>query len=714
MFAIGALLNLLSSPLSLARDIARFNVTSIRHYGSLLREVSDRIRRSFEPGIILQTTVDEVARWLEVEHCYVVQVHPARQQLEVICKQASAPCPPALNLGVYALQEFGRATAALMQNQPFVSPGLSTWKNPVKLGFKRVKHLLRRHLPQTSPSPDRLAQGSWLLVPMALPEAPDCFLICGRSAYQLWHPGEVEFVRSIAQQLAIGLQQAQLYQQTQRQAQRESLINQITHQTRQTLQLEVILSEAIAQLLEAMSLDRCLVHLVRQPDHPELEQGFAPQRLTSCGRIAHRRQYLFEVCREPFSPSIDDFDTQGPITRWVIEHRQRVTISDTSQDPRIDRDNPEYRIHQIKSSLVVPVMSGKRLYAILYLNQCAHQRTWHRDDQKFAQTVADHLALSIQQASLFVQTQYEAVVRAAQAERLQSALETLQHTQAQLIQSEKMSSLGRVVAGLAHEINNPVSFIHGNIPYIEDYFQRVTRLVQTYQTQLGGQSAEIDRLIQDLDLEFVLSDVPKVLQSMQNGTERIRQVIVSLRNFSRFEEAQRKPADLHVGIENTILILQPQIESEITIQRQYGDLPAVDCYPGHLNQTFMNVLLNAVEALQSVPIEQPAIRITSEFLPSHLDDKPWVRITIADNGPGIPEEMQSKIFDPFFTTKMVGDGMGLGLSVCYYTIVHQHRGRLWVQSEVGQGSQFILELPVQHTATTTDQEPLRSLATSYL
>jgi two-component system, NtrC family, sensor kinase len=508
----------------------------------------------------------------------------------------------------------------------------------------------------------------------------------------------------------------ELYERSQRQTQREQLINHITNQTRQSFTLELILSEAIAQLLDALQLDRCLVHLVHQSGQSDLVLDAPPQLCTANGHIALRRQTLFEVHREPYDPSIETFDTQGPITQWVIQHRQPVMIVDTAEDTRIGYHNLEYQQNQVRSSLVVPVMSGQRLYAILYLNQCQQTRTWSKDDQKLAQSVADQLALSIQQAILYHQAQQQAIEAAEKSQQLEKTLSELQQTQAQLLQSEKMSSLGRVVAGFAHEINNPVGFIYGNLPYLENYLTGMTRLMQAIDRSPAGRSPEVENLLTEMDYAFVIEDMPRILRSMRSGAERIRQVVLSLRNFSRLDEAVRKPADLHIGIENTVLMLQNQLhDREITLRREYSELPLVDCYPGHLNQVFMNLLLNAIEALESSQQTNPVIIISTQVITQAVQEgrTTWVRIAITDNGPGIADANQSKIFDPFFTTKRSGEGMGLGLSVCYQTIINQHRGKLWIDSKLGQGSTFTLEIPCQplgSIALESPQDPEGSLS----
>lgn len=301
--------------------------------------------------------------------------------------------------------------------------------------------------------------------------------------------------------------------------------------------------------------------------------------------------------------------------------------------------------------------------------------------------------------------QSEAQLR-EKAAQLEQALYELQQTQSQLVQTEKMSSLGQLVAGVAHEINNPVSFIYGNLPYATEYTQDLLHLVQLYQQEYPKPTPAIQEAAAALDIDFLSEDLPKLMNSMQVGAERIRQIVLSLRNFSRLDKAAREPFDLHNGIDNTLLLLQHRLKpkagrTDIQILKEYDNLPRVDCYAGQINQVFMNILSNAIDALEESIVngqwsvvsrkttDVPTIRIRTELA---NDNKVVIRIT--DNGPGIPSEVQQHIFDPFFTTKPVGQGTGLGLSISYQVVVEKHGGVLKCQSAPGEGTEFCIQLPV--------------------
>lgn len=291
------------------------------------------------------------------------------------------------------------------------------------------------------------------------------------------------------------------------------------------------------------------------------------------------------------------------------------------------------------------------------------------------------------------------------SQKLAQALQRIQNAQCQF-HSEKMSSLGRLVAGVAHEINNPIGFIFSNLHHATEYIRELLRLLDLYQQAFPEATPLLREEIQTIDLEFIKSDLPKLLESMKVGSERISQLVQSLRLFSRLDEAKIKAIDIHEGIESTLIILQHRLKlypnyCEIQVVKDYADLPAIECFPGPINQVFMNIISNAIDALEERLEVQglypnPMIKIRTIRL-----DQERVAISITDNGGGITEMVQQLLFDPFFTTKPVGKGTGLGLSISYQIIVEQHHGKLYCNSQLDQGTEFVIELPINQLTTQT-------------
>lgn len=465
------------------------------------------------------------------------------------------------------------------------------------------------------------------------------------------------------------------------QAQREQLLNRITTQIRSSLDFNVILTTALDEIRHFLQIDACTFAWC----HLDVEKPY--WHAISESRAADMPSYLGRYPLSSFS-SLGD----------RILNLEIVQVDDVSatDDPLI---GATIQSLGIQAALILPVQFSPTLLQII---SCSHRqvRDWTADEIDIVQAVMEQLAIALNQANLYEQSQ-------ARATELATTLQELQRTQAQLVQSEKMSSLGQLVAGIAHEINNPVNFIHGNLIHLETYSQDLIGLIDLYQREYPQFNPTIATRSEDIDLEFLSEDLPKILDSMKIGTDRIREIVRSLRIFSRLDEAEVKAVDIHEGIDSTLMILQSRLKANlyrpaIQVIKNYGSLPQIECFAGQLNQVFMNILANAIDALeernQQQTLEATQQNSNTITITTALDPECQAIIKIADNGIGMPASVQQRLFNPFFTTKPVGQGTGMGLSISYQIITEKHQGTLTCTSHPGQGTEFVIRIPLKQTS----------------
>ncbi|MEO0987305.1 MAG: ATP-binding protein [Cyanobacteria bacterium J06639_14] len=375
-----------------------------------------------------------------------------------------------------------------------------------------------------------------------------------------------------------------------------------------------------------------------------------------------------------------------------------------------------YEIHELMGqsweTLYTPI-EVKRLKSVAFpvLAQTGHwsgeNTALRKDGSTFAQEVSLSLMANSKLICICRDISYRKQADAAilqKSQDLEKALAELQNAQLQLIKSEKMSALGGLVAGVAHEINNPTSCIIGNVDVAQDYFSDLLGLLECYGEQFPQPGADIEQELKAIDLEYVREDMPKLIRAMRDAGNRIQSISRSLRTFSRVDKATKQPFDIREGIESTLLILRHRLKANehrpaIAVEANYGDIPEIHCFPGQLNQVFMNMLANAIDMFDEMAqqmtfkeLEKTPQQITIHT--AQLTEQGVIAIQIADNGRGIPDEVKSKIFDHLFTTKGVGKGTGLGLAIARQIVVDAHRGSLDVRSEVGQGTEFCIRLPL--------------------
>ena len=605
----------------------------------------NRIRESLDLDTIFSTTVLELRQLLKADRVGLFHFIPNRNwEGEFIAEDVGAKWKSALNSKVYD-HCFGDNFAdhyakGQVQAIPDIhSAGLSSCHIEILGQFQVQANLV---------VPIRLGETLWGLLCVHQCEAP-----------RKWQDSEIEFIRQIADQLGVALRQERVVKKVQEQAaqlaqaaerersmNRQQLLTSTIEKIRTSLELDIVFSSTTAAVRELLNVERVAIYRFNK----DWSGKFVADSIIDNGS-----------------------DLRIPPLSSLIKLGQP---DETGEYPR--------------NETFVPIPQGEKLWGLLVAYQNSQPRYWQNEDVNLLAQVGVQLGVAIQQAELLSKTKQQAL-------KLSQTVAELQKTQTRLIQGEKMASLGQLVAGIAHEINNPVNFIHGNLIHVEQYTQNLLKIVELYQTLYPDSSEVLNAAYEAMDLAFVIEDLPKTIASMQFGTDRIRDIVLSLRNFSRMDESDCKKVNLHQGLDSTLLILAHRLKANgpqraIVIDKHYADLDLIKCYPAQLNQVFMNIIANSIDALEEMT------KIDSDFMPkitltTQRLGSDQITITIADNGQGIPDEVRSRIFDPFFTTKEPGKGTGLGLPICYQIIHERHGGTIECQSVHGSGTTFVITIP---------------------
>lgn len=477
-------------------------------------------------------------------------------------------------------------------------------------------------------------------------------------------------------------------------ARRETLINSINSALRSTLDLNQIFGTAVDELARALRAPDCaIVCLSRNIMAPPLiveAQVTVPRQLNAAGQeISPQRAssggFDRDLC-EFVLLNKSTYEKQANDGRLV----KTFLFFDPVKDPAFKDFKTTGNLSEVSSLIVQPMMYGDESKGVILIADKDAHRSWSPQELELVKSVAGQVAVAVEHGELVEQLSAKNYDLLNKNLNLDAKNLELRAIQSQLIHQEKMASLGRLVAGIAHELNNPINFVHGNLPYLREYFEDLKKLIGSLDDLVGDNKPQVAELKNKMRYDFLITDLDHIIADLNEGAERIRFIIRNLKSFSRLDEAELKEGSLKEGIESTLKILSQYYgRDKIPFETDFAELPPILCYPGQLNQVWMNLLSNAAEAVMSVPT--PLVTIKTEEVNNRI------KVTIADNGAGIPPDVQSKIFEPFFTTKPVGQGTGLGLSICH-SIMQRHGGEIFCNSTLGVGTSFVLEIPIYTSA----------------
>ncbi|MEH2425822.1 MAG: GAF domain-containing protein [Nostoc sp.] len=619
-----------------------------------LTSVITRIRESLDLDTIFQTTVTEARQMLQADRVTVFRFDPQKDwEGEFISEDVVPECNSVIAEKVYDYC-FSENFAPLYA-QGRVNAIADIYQGKFPSCYVQILEKFQVRANMIAPL---LKKGElWGLL---------CIHQC--KAPRDWQPSEIEFTSQMAEQLGVALKQDSYLKQVQMQVvqlakaserekamERQELLAATIDKIRQSLDIKTIFRTTTQAVRELLEVERVAIYRFNQD---------------------WSGKFVADSFKDGWKPVVQ-------AQPMIIE-----TFEDTDDDNQLPRNET-----------FVPIREGEKLWGLLVAYQNSQPRYWKEEEINLLAQVGVQFGIAIQQAELLEQTKRQTL-------EITQALQELKQTQTRLIQGEKMAGLGQLLAGVAHEINNPITFIFGNLIHLNEYTQEMLNVVKLYR-QNSSLLPTVQEQIDKTDLDFLIEDLPKTLESMKVGTDRICEIVLSLRNFSRTDEAELKPIDIQAGLDSTLLILGHRLKNNserpaIEIIKKYSILSLLECYPAQLNQVFMNLLSNSIDALEEkfktiqqkyLKLSQTCPRIPLTIWISTQTVKNQIVIRIADNGLGIPEEVRSHIFNPFFTTKAPGKGTGLGLSISYQIVVEKHHGQIKCSSKPGEGTEFLIEIP---------------------
>ena len=622
-----------------------------------LTTVITRIRESLKFNTIFRTTVVEVRQLLQADRVAIFRFNPENDwEGEIIHEDVGLGFSSAITEKVYD-RCFSENFAPLYR-QGRVNAIADIYQHDFKECYIKI---LERFQVRANIVTPLLKEGElWGLL---------CIHQCSRP--REWKKSEIEFVYQIAEQLGVALKQDSYLKKVKAQAvqlaeakerdkamERQKLLAMTVDKIRQSLDIETIFTATTQAVRELLKVERVAIY--------RFDSNW-------------RGKFVADSFQDGWEPSSNSQSLMMP------------TFLD------VDNENLP------RNEIFVPISQGDKLWGLLVANQTSQPRVWKNEEVDLLAQVGVQLGIAIQQGELLQQTK-------EQATQLTSALQEIKQTQDYLIQGEKMTSLWELFAGVAHEINNPINFILSNLTHMRKYAQHLLQMVNNYREHSPDKLLNIQGQVEELNLDFITEDLPKMLYSMELGAKRINQIVLSLRNFYRTDEAELKTVNIHEGLDNTLLILGHRLKKNerypgIKVIKLYGKLPLVECYPAQLNLVFMNILANNIDTLEQKFIstkqkysksntENPVLPLSICIITELVDDKVTIKIT--DNGLGMPEFVRQRIFEPFFTTKELGQATGLGLSISRQIVVEKHKGQIKCSSQLGQGTEFLIEIPVKH------------------